>query len=138
MALTYTAQGTTVTFAGLTVYPVTITLPGWEKSDIDMSTLSNAAWCTTLLSTLKKMTGPIVLKCPYDAAVRDAVPETNQECTITLPSAAGAYTFWADVRKVGDVELTKDDDQTEQLTYDIELTVTNLNGALTETGPAFA
>jgi len=131
------AQGTTLTTAGLTASPIAIGLPGWEKSEINRTTLANVAHTTSQLSKLKKW-DPLTFMLPYDATKAFSnIPSTNQVWTVTFPSAGGAWTFWGTAKKMGKVELIVDANQTEQLAFEIEVTITNLNGASAETGPAF-
>lgn len=133
MAVQFEGQGTTFTRSGLTLKPKTITVPGWTKEEMDVSTLSNTAFRTFVLKKLKTV-NDLVLKLEFDAAVYKAIPEGNAQWTITFPDAAGSVVLWADAKEVGDVEV--DVDNNDQLMFDLTLKVTNRNGSGTETGPA--
>lgn len=133
MAVQFEGQGTTFTRSGLTLKPKTITVPGWTKEEMDVSTLSNTAFRTFVLKKLKTV-NDLVLKLEFDAAVWKAIPETNGSWTITFPDSAGSVVLWADVKELGDVEV--DVDNNDQLMFDLTLKVTNRNGSGVETGPA--
>jgi hypothetical protein len=137
MADLVNAQGSTLTTSGWTVYPIAMTIPGYEQSEIDKTKLVNSAVTTADVGTLKKY-DPLVFMVAYDATTRETVPSANQVWTVTLPDDAGAYTFWGKRSKVGSVELVRDADQNEQLAYEITITLTNENGSGVETAPAFA
>lgn len=133
MAVSFEGQGTTFTRSGLTLKPKTITVPGWEKDEMDVSTLSNTAFRTYILKKLKKI-DDLVLKLEFDLAVYKALPASNGEWTITFSDAAGTVVLWGDIKKVGGIEL--DVDSNDQLVFDLTVKITNRNGSGVETGPA--
>ena len=134
MSLVLDGQGTTYTRSGLTLKPTKITFPGWEKSAKDVSTLSNSAYRTFILATLKTV-NDMVLTLEYDPAVYGSLPSSNGQWTITWPGGAGSSVLWADIMSVGDVEVDVDAEE-EMLVFDITLKITNRNGSAVETGPA--
>jgi len=133
MGVQFEGQGTGFTRSGLTLKPKTITVPGWNKEEMDVSTLSNTAFRTFVLKKLKTI-NDLVLKLEFDVAVWKTIPEGNGPWTITFPDSAGSVVLWADVKEVGDIEV--DVDNNDQLTFDLTLKVTNRNGSGVETGPA--
>jgi len=136
MADLVSAQGTTLTTAGWTAKPIAITIPGWAKSFINKTTLSNSSVTTGQAGTLKTYE-PLRAMIPYDPSTRETVPSASQAYTVTLPGGTGAYTFYGQATGVGDVELVVDADQTEQLAYEVTISLTNETGG-SETAPSFA
>jgi len=129
-------QGATLTATGLTnVDLIAFTLPGWTRSRINRTTQGNSAVTTKQAGTLKDY-GDLVLVIPKDTGI--TIPTANQTFVITLPDAGGAWTFWGQVVEVGDVEITTDDQQTEQIAEALTVMLTNRNGSDVETAPAFA
>lgn len=133
MSVQFEGQGTTFTRSGLTLKPKTITVPGWTKEEMDVSTLSNSAFRTFLLKKLKTV-NDLKLKLEFDAAVYKAIPEGNGSWVITFPDGAGSITLWGDIKEVGDVE--PDVDSNDQLMFELTVKITNRNGSGAETAPA--
>lgn len=129
----FEGQGTTFTRSGLTLKPKSITVPGWEKDEMDISTLSNSAFRTYMLKKLKKV-DDLVLKLEFDPTVYKSLPSTNGEWTITFPDGAGSIVLWGDIKKVGSIEPAVDSNN--PLEFDITVKITNRNGSGAETGPA--
>lgn len=133
MSVLIDAIGTTYTLSGLTLKANEIDLPGWEKDEIDVTKLDNAAYRTYVMGTLKKVDDLTLSGIQFDAAVYKAIPEGNAQLTITLPGAAGTLTYWVQVKKVTPPKLSRDGGE---VTFDVTLKVTNRNGSGVETGPA--
>ncbi len=133
MSTVFDGNGVTYTLAGLTLKPKTITIPGWEKPEIDVTTLDNDYVRTFVLGALKNYSDMILGGLEFDMAIYKAIPEGNAQVTITLPNTGGTFIAWCDVKKVGDIEL---DAESKQPIFDVTLKVTNRNGSGTETKPA--
>lgn len=135
MAVHYEGQGTTFTRAGLTLAPKTITMPGWSRTMIDITNLGNAAFKTKVVATLKE-TKEIVLTLEFDPAVYGALSasEDNATTVIDFCGSTECITLWSAISDISDVSLETD----TQPTFDLTLTVTNLNGSSVETGPVYA
>jgi hypothetical protein len=132
MALTFDMQGTTFTRSGITLAPKSMTVPGWAKESIDVTTLNNSGVRTFAMKKLKTI-NDFVLTLVFDAAVYAAIPTGNGQWTVAFPDGAGSLTFWGDVMSVGDVSA--DEGSTDQPTFDLTIKVTNLNSSGAETAP---
>lgn len=130
MAVTFEGNGVTFTYSGLTLEPETITVPGWERADIERSTLSNSAVHTTLVAKLRKY-GKLQITTQADFSQVESLPQTNQTLVIAVPTV-GSITYYADLSVFNPTALEND----AAPSFQLEFTITNLNGT-TETAPAF-
>ncbi len=133
MSLVLEGQGSTYTVTGLTLAPKSITLPGWSKEEIDVTNLDNTDVKTFILATLKTIKN-LVLNLEFDPAVYAALPETNAEWVINFAGTTENITFWGEIMEPGDVDLETDN----QPTFDLNVKVTNRDGAGAETAPAYS
>lgn len=134
MAVQYDGHSTTFTRAGLTLNPKTISIPGYTREAIDVSTLSNTAAKTFVMSGLYESTD-FVLTLEYDpSAYTSIIGSGNLETVITFPDSGGTLTFWADVMEVAQPEAEIDG----QPTFEVTFKITNLNGSNVETVPVYA
>lgn len=130
------SHGITMTRSGLTSKVINYKLGGWEKQTIGLTTHSNTTTETSGLGTLKKW-DDLVLTLEFDPSVYyGTISAGNASTVITFPNAAGSVTFWADVKKVG--ELSAPANSGERPSYELTLIITNLNGSNVETPPVFA
>ena len=134
MAVAYEGKGTTFTRAGLTLKPKSITFPGKTVEAIDVTTLSNTAAKTFVMSGLYESTD-FVLTLEFDPSVYEGIVASgNLSTVVTFAGTTEKITFWADVMEVGQVEINFE----EQPVFDVTFKVTNLNGSNVETVPAYA
>lgn len=103
-----------------------MTVPGWKKTAIDISDLSNAEVVTQLAGALKTYNNLVITVNSL------AVPaEGNAEMTITFGGNVGTMTFWGDLLEVGDASFERDG----KVTRDLTILLTNLNATGEETKP---
>lgn len=133
MAVIKNGNGVTYTFSGITLPHQTMTIPGWDREEIDMTNLTNSAVKTKLLGTLREIS-EFSLTTEFDPDLIDSLPTDNQTMVITFPNAGGAITLWCQLKSVG--EITMENDTRPQ--FELTFTVTNLNGSDVETAPAYA
>lgn len=107
-----------------------IGVPGWSKTEIDDSDLSNVDVMTAILATLKKYNAA-TFNIDFAAAGQLASEEGNQEWTITFPKSKGTLTFWGQIQAVADSSFVNN----ESPTRDVTITLTNLNATGVETKP---
>jgi len=132
MSIQYEGHGTTFTRSGLTLNPQKITLFGFSKEEIDVTTLANVAAKTTVLGALYA-TSNIVLNLEFDSAQHLAIISSGNASTKITFEDTSYITVWADVLEVGEAEFENDN----KVTYDVTLKVTNLNAAGAETVPTY-
>jgi len=131
MAETYEGNGVDFTFAGLTLEPKTIEIPGWTKEELNISTLQNTDVHTKFVAALKDY-GKLFIVTPFDASQYGSLPATEQDLVISVPSV-GSITFYAEISELDTVTLAND----EVPEYRIGFSITNLNSGV-ETAPAFS
>jgi len=131
MAELQEGNGVTYTYSGLTLAATRITIPGWDKEEIDLTTLANTAVKTATLGALKKY-GKLVIETIVDLALYDAFPESN--ATLAITSGSESITFWAQLSNTTAVDLEND----ARPLYSLEFLITNLNGSGVETVPVHA
>lgn len=130
MGETYEGNGVDFTFAGLTLEPKTVEIPGWTKEELDISTLQNTAERTKFVGALRDW-GKLFIVTPFDSSIYGSLPTTEQTLVISVPSE-GSITFYAKISELESVTLNND----EVPEYRIGFSITNLNAGV-ETGPAF-
>jgi hypothetical protein len=136
MSVNFDGHGITYTRSGLTAKVKTVKLGGYSKEEIDVTTHSNTAVKTKVLTTLKNY-GDISLTLECDPSVYGGtISAGNASTVITFPNSAGSITFWADVKQVG--EVTYEQGSSNQVTFELTLTVTNRNGSGVETAPVYS
>jgi hypothetical protein len=131
MAETYEGNGVDFTFAGLTLDPKTIEIPGWTKEELNISTLQNTSVHTKFVAALKDY-GKLFIVTPFDASVYGSLPTTEQSLVISVPGS-GSITFYAKISELDTVSLAND----EVPEYRIGFSITNLSSGV-ETAPAFS
>ena len=131
MADTYEGNGVSFTYAGLTLSPKTIQIPGWTKEEIDITTLENSAAKTKFVAALRDY-NKLFMTLNFDVSQIESIPQTNQALVITVPSV-GTITYQAEISESDDVSLEND----TQPVYRVGFTLTNLSGT-SETVPAFS
>jgi hypothetical protein len=130
MGETYEGNGVDFTFAGLTLEPKTIEIPGWSKEELKISTLQNTDVHTKFVAALKDY-GKLFIVTPFDASEYGSLPETEQDLVISVPSV-GSITFYAEISELD--AITQANDEVPE--YRIGFSITNLNAGV-ETAPAF-
>lgn len=133
MSVINEGHGVTFTFAGLTLAPVAMELPGWVKEMIDLTNLNNTSVKTQMAAVLKKI-NDFKMRVEFDAAEIDGLPETNQTFIFTFPNSGGTVTVWCQITSVDNVPL----ENGARPLYDLTFGVTNLNGSNVETPPVYA
>lgn len=130
MGETYEGNGVDFTFAGLTLEPKTVEIPGWTKEELDISTLQNVGERTKFVGALRDW-GKLFIVTPFDSSIYGSLPTTEQTLVISVPGE-GSITFYAKISELDTVSLNND----EVPEYRIGFSITNLNAGV-ETGPAF-
>lgn len=134
MAVQNEGNQVSYTYAGLTLDVLMATIPGWEKQEIDMTTLSNTEAKTAIAAALKKY-GNLILVLEFDPAEYDSsgIPTANAAFVITFPDSSN-ITFWCEVISVSEVSLENDN----RPQYTVNFLITNRNGSGVETPPAYS
>lgn len=107
---------------------VKLNVPGWAKTEIDDTELSNTAVQTALLGALKKYNDMTIT---IKFANQDEVVEGNAEYTIQFPGNVGTMKLWMDLKSVGDASF----ENNTGVTHDLTFLVTNMNAEGVETKP---
>jgi hypothetical protein len=105
MGETYEGNGVDFTFAGLTLEPKTIEIPGWSKEELKISTLQNTDVHTKFVAALKDY-GKLFIVTPFDASEYGSLPETEQDLVISVPSV-GSITFYAEISELDAITQAK-------------------------------
>ena len=108
MSEIYEGNGLNFTFSGLTLEPKTITIPGWTKEELNISTLQNSAVHTKFVAALKDY-GKLFITTAFDPSIYGSLPSTEQTLVITVPSV-GTITFYAKISELDDISNENDVD----------------------------
>lgn len=103
-----------------------ITIPGWQKQEIDDTDLGNASVMTAFAAALKKYNNLVV---NADFLAGDSFDEGNVQATITFPQSKGTLVCWADLLSVGDAQFQNG--QNPACDYTFVLTNRNATGVIT-------
>lgn len=107
---------------------VSITVPGWAKTEINDTELANTEVKTAILANLKKY-NDLVITVKFDNQTE--IKEGNAEYTITFPGSVGTLRLWMDLKSIGDATVQND----SGVTCDLTFLVTNMNATGVETKP---
>ena len=132
MAAINEGNGVTYTYAGITMDPVSMTVPGYSHEEIDLTNLDNTEYMTAACGTLKKST-TFSLVTPFDPALIALPAAASATFAIVFPNSGGTITVYCQLKEQEEVPL---ENNTRPL-YNLTFLVTNLNGT-TETGPAYS
>lgn len=132
----YDGVGTTITFGttGVSFGVEKLTLPGWARAAIDMTKLANSAVKTKKAAKLKDYGDFSVTVELNPTHAFDSTFADNEQITITFADSLGALVLWGFVSdmKPGDVSVDS------KSTFDLTITVSNLNASGVETAPSFS
>lgn len=132
----YDGVGTTIAFAttGVSFGVEKITLPGWARAAIDMTKLSNTSVKTKKAAKLKDYADFSVTVELNPTHAFSSTFASNEQITITFPDSLGTLVVWGFVSdmKPGDVSMDA------KSTFDLTITVSNLNDSGVETAPSFS
>ena len=125
-------HGVTYTFAGITLPPIAMEVPGWVKEFIDLTNLDNSDVKTAKGAALRKIKD-FKMRTAFDPAEIDGLPEGSAAFVITFPNSGGTITIHCEIIEVDNIPLEND----TRPVYELNFGVTNLAAGV-ETPPAYA
>lgn len=133
MAVINEGNGVGYTYSGITLDPITMQLAGFEREEIDLTTLSNSAVQTAVTSILAKYQ-PFTVVTEMDPAEYDGFSAGGEGGSFVVTFADNStITIYANVLSLGPVEIAN----ATRPTYEFTFLPTNLNSGA-ETAPAYA
>jgi len=142
----YSVKGTTITLGttNLAFRYAEIKLPSMEGASIDLTPIDATDFYVELKEQLIRV-GALEFTAYLDADIvfttaKGTVMNLNQEVTVQLPpnplaSAGGELTVWGAVGQLDPEPMALENGKGYQVSGRID--ISNLNAALTETGPAY-
>lgn len=132
----YDGVGTTIAFAttGVSFGVEKLTLPGWARAVIDMTKLANTGVKTKKAAKLKDYGDFSVTVELNPTHAFSSTFADNEQITITFADSLGALVIWGFVSDMKPGDVTVDG----KSTFDLTVTVSNLNASGVETAPSFS
>lgn len=133
MAVINEGNGVSYTYSGITLDPISMQLAGFNRENIDLTTLSNTAVKTSVTSILAEYQ-PFTVVTEMDPAEYDGFSAGGEGGSFKVTFADGSsLTLYANVLSTAPVEIAN----ATRPTYEFTFQPTNLNSGV-ETAPAYA
>ena len=132
MAVVNKGNGVTYTYSGITLAPISMEVPGFDRDEIDLTNLNNVEHMTSTLGTLKKAS-TFTLVTEFDPALIDLPTAASATFAIVFPNSGGTITIYVELKGHDNITIENGTRPVLSMTFQ----VTNLNGT-TETGPAYS